>query len=708
MLDQSQTLPCADRPDPVPLILGQLARGNDVIRTDAVRAAARQSTGDNRVRRALLDCLLDEDPDVRTDAMDALVEAAQPGDGATLRRSLAGDPVREVKLAAIRALARIGDAEAIPLLRRLALSRCEEDVAWEDDIGAWDEWLEIQVAAIDALGVLNAVDAIEDILAARDDEDGQVLDGPVFAALAAMGETGAVWLLSVAQTETGLSRARSLAALAGTTSELMADYLEEMLADAAADIRNLAVSLLPDGDPRITALALSDPAEEVRLQALRRSGAARPGLAVQALRDVSPRVQALALDHLALPLDAEMHETVLANCMAWLLIGKAPLKIAAARILPRLAPDQAADPLLTLVRDTVQPLDARLAAVSALGTLSGPVATERMITLLGDETRQVRTMALTCLADLCRAGDAAAGESLAMAMNGTLLAPEQAVVQRADGAESGPDLAMPKADAPPAGHLVISRDGDIIETGPGDVAPAGQSTLASIQIGAVADPEPELAGETPEETAPKRRRRRPVEGPDDVADDLRLVALGIAGDCPDTGIAQAVAEAAQGADDALRQAAWRALLGRCDRTPDIADLAVKALRDENPAVRTSAAELLAQSPETAGGLAPCLEDGDALVRALAVRHCASDAQALAALADPARPVRDAALNRVLCDTAGVLPAEVFQTLYQGERIDTLAAACERSGPILTLCLQALSPPDLSPRQAHILLQALGR
>lgn len=710
MLDQSQTMPLADRPDPVPLFLEQLARGNEVIRTGAVRAAARQSISDSRVRLALLDSLLDEDPDVRTDAMDALVVCALPEDAEILRRSLQGDPVREVKHAAIRALARIGDTGSIPLLSKLAVSRAEDDVAWEDDTGAWDEWLEVQVFAIEALGDLKAVTAIQDILAARDDEEGQMLDGPVFAALAAMGDDGAVWLLSVAQTETGLSRKRSLETLAGMKSDLLTDYLDDMLKDPAADIRRLAVSLLREDDPRIPELTLKDPDEELRLVALRRFGPGRPDLATEALRDSSARVQAVALDHLVLPLEEDLQAAVLVNCIAWLRVGKEPLMIAAARLLPRLAPEQCADPLLELVRDTAQPLEARLAAVKALGSLSDPVATERLIALLGDETRQVRTVGLTRLAELSHAGDVAAGEALAMAMNGTLLAPEQAVVHREVDETAGPDLAMPKADTPPPGHLVISRDGDIIKADPEQPAPAGQSTLAAIQFTPVAEPEPEpeLAEDTPEESAPKRRRRRPVEGPDEVADDLRLVALGIAGDCPDQDIGLAVLEATQSDEESLRLTAWRALLRRSGRDEETVGLAEAALCDESPAVRAVAAEMLAQSPDTADRLAACFDDADALVRALAVRHAANDTQALAALADPTRPVRDAALGRVLGQAGDALAPEVFYALYRAERIDTLADACDRSGAVLTHCIQTLSGPDLSPKQAHILLQALGR
>ena len=125
---------------------------------------------------ALVAALMDPDPDVRADAMEALVTCARPHDAAQLRRSLIGDPVQEVKVAALRALARLRDRESIALIRRLALDRAEDTVNWEDTAGMWDDWLVVQIAAIEALGALGAADAIEDLLAARSDEFGQELD----------------------------------------------------------------------------------------------------------------------------------------------------------------------------------------------------------------------------------------------------------------------------------------------------------------------------------------------------------------------------------------------------------------------------------------------------------------------------------------------------------------------------------------------------
>ncbi len=716
MLDDSSAMPLANHPDPVPLLLSQLANGNDVLRTGAVRVAAAVAIGDNRVRIALLDSLLDEDPDVRTDAMDALVHCAKPEDGEVLRRSLLGDPVREVKHAAIQALAAIDDRASIPIFRKLVASRAEDEVAWEDDSDPWDEWLDVQLCVIDALGKMRAEEAIQDILDARDDEEGQTLDTEAFAALAQMGSEGAVWLLSVAQTEEGLGRKRALEALAGMKSDLLLDHAEVMITHEAADVRRLALPLMAADDTRIEEITLRDPDPTIRCEALTLFAPAQLDLALKALSDTDEAVQATALAYLDLPLEGDLQTSLIDNAIAWAHHGKEVLAIAAVRLLPQLAPDLAAITLPELAQDIERPLQLRLAAAVALSELGDLPATGALIVLLGNETQQVRTVALTRLAALSETGDGDATQALAVAMDGTLLAPERAMVDHPD--ENGPDLAMSKVDQPPRGHLRISRDGEIIEDDPGDEPgeDVPHSTLASIQmLGTPPAEEPELddtkpAEDTPEETPAKRRHRRAVEGPAEVGTDLRRVAFAIAGHLPGEAIETAVTEALEEADDPLRLSAWRAFYNRTvagHLTAVQCQRAVQGLRDEMPSIRSTAADILALHPETVASMIPCLEDDDALVRAVAVRHAAGPDEALVALGDTALSVRRAALDKVMAIEDAALEASAFRILSQEERIDTLAEGCSLSDTIMTLTVQALATPDLPPRIAYILMQALA-
>ena len=171
--------PAASDIDPAETIAPFLSAPEDVIRCAAARALA--ALGGESAAAPLVDTLMDPDPDVRADAMTALVRCARPEDAAAIRRSLEGDPVAEVKVAAIQALARLKDASPVGLLRALVRSRCEPEVAWDDADGAWDGWLDVQVAAIQALGAISADEAVDDLIEARHDEMGQDLDHVVFA-----------------------------------------------------------------------------------------------------------------------------------------------------------------------------------------------------------------------------------------------------------------------------------------------------------------------------------------------------------------------------------------------------------------------------------------------------------------------------------------------------------------------------------------------
>lgn len=695
MLDHSTTQGDCD---PVPALLRQLETGNDVIRTGAVRAMAAQISGDDRVRQALLAALLDEDVDVRSDAMDGLVNNAVAKDAEIIRRSLMGDPVREVKHAAIACLVALNDAGSVPVLRRLALSRCADDVAWEDETDAWDDWLDIQIAAIDALGQMQVIEAIDDILAARDDEMGQTLDSVVFRALRAMGSEGAVWLLSVAQTETGLARKRAIKALAAMGSDLLLDQADYLLGDETAAVRVLALPLLRPGDGRREALALRDPDVGVRCAALARS----PDLAEQCLADSSERVQALALDLLRHPMTPELQGEVGANALAWLTVAGADLASAAARILPRIAPDQAADALTALARDTARPLEARIEAVAVMATVRDAATCERLIALLGNETQQVRTVALTHLATAARGGDEAAIQALALAMDGILLAPDQAVVVHENGA--GLDVRASKGDGEPRLPLRITPEGEIVVADTDAVE--GQSTLGQIQQGLEAVDHPAEAEDTPEEAPNKRRKRRAVEGPDGVGDDLRHFAVSLAGDVPGEPVELAVLAASQTGDEVLRLAAYRALENRAELS-DLGWARVEAgLDDPVAAIRSVAAQTVARNPDYKARLAGYLTDSDALVRAIAVEACAEGEAALTWLSDPVRTVRATALRKVLAGGDNLALAG-FAALMQAERIDTLGDAIQTSELCRTAAFETLTKTDLPIRQVHVVLQALA-
>ena len=140
--------------------LSRVAReGVDVHRDLAIKALGR--IGDRAAVPALIEALRDPDEDVRTDAAEALSALADPRAAGPLMESLLGDPCDDVKLNAIAALARLRDPKLTPWLIRLLKGR-DEELVWDEtefhETG-WDDWTDIQIKAIEALGELGAIEA---------------------------------------------------------------------------------------------------------------------------------------------------------------------------------------------------------------------------------------------------------------------------------------------------------------------------------------------------------------------------------------------------------------------------------------------------------------------------------------------------------------------------------------------------------------------
>lgn len=374
----------------------------------------------------------------------------------------------------------------------------------------------------------------------------------------------------------------------------------------------------------------------------------------------------------------------------------------------RVASDQNTDVLVTLVRDPARPLEARIAAVNALGTLRDATASERLISFLSDPAQQVRTVALTHLAALANDGDSAAEHSLALAIEGVLIAPDKAVITRNEEPEAR-DAAAPKTDSTDAPRLRISPEGDIIPTDAKDAAPEGMSTLEAIQLSRAAPSDDQ--DEPGDTTGSKHRKRQSVEGPDRVASDLTRVALGITGDVTGSAIDTALETASQSPEDMHRLQAYRALqvrAGRIGLTDTMRTQIEFGTQDRLPAIRAICAEICVKDAALNADLEALLGDEDALVRAIVIRQLEDAETACSYLADSARAVRLAALDRLFKGADDVNYMGIFDTLLAAERIDTFSEAVTASPVIQDLALDHLSDAELPSIKAHVLLLALAQ
>lgn len=677
---------------------------NELLRCAALQAYARQENDPDALRATLLDALMDPDPDLRADAMEALADIAVETDLPAIRHSLTGDPVREVKQAAIRAMGRIGTATDKALLRGLVLSRCDDTVAWEDALGDWEEWLDIQVMAIDALGRLSDTDSIEDLFEARDDPNGQNLDTPVFDALGQMGNLGVSWLLAVVKTGNGLARKRAADTLARLAPETLVDHIDILLEQDGPALRLHAVGALTEEDKRLAELALHDSDPAVRRFALQKAVACDPTLALQGLKDKYAGVQAAALDMLTLPPDQVQADAIADNLCAWMSAAKPALLTAAARNVARLVPDRAEDLLAELAGDESKPLEARVVAVRALSALEPSVPIERLTALLSNPSQQVRLAATLALRDCA---DPVAHEVLADAAEQTYLSKEAAVVQRATD-KNGPEVGAPKEGSTGQSKIRITAEGEIV---PAEKTPEQQvSTLSSILAGAEGVSEPaEMAEDTPEDSAPKRKKRRAVEGPDKVAKSLALDVLRNCADLAGDKMGPAIIAQMQCDDDDVRRIAWKAASTRFSAGLD-ADLFQKpaqaALEDPDPQIQFHAFDMLDFGKDDSDVRAMALKCSDGLTRASAVRQLPAN-EALDYLSDSEALVRKAAAAVLLETPTPSNLNRAVSTLSDAKWINTLSYLLEQAQPAREFVLSELSSGNVSDQKAYIYLRALA-
>ena len=451
--------------DAATVIVRHLQSEDEVIR--CLSAKALGAIGDNRAADALIAALNDTDPDVRADAMEALGTCARPDDAQQICHSLIGDPVQEVKVSALRALAFLGDRDSIALIRRLAVDRAEDLVNWEDGAGMWDDWLDVQITAIEVLGDLDASDAVEDLLAARSDELGQELDHVVFSALSRIQDGGVAALTGLLRDGEERVRARTLTTLSKSRPEILAPMIEFFIADANPDVRCLAVACAAPDSAHAEKLALHDPDAAVRLSAVSAFGGQRPDLATAALADPDETIRATALEHVVSRADPSVDDDLLANVVAWALTAGARLAKTCSSVLPKIAPQRAAQPLIALASDDQRPVEARGAALLGLGQMVGDGAIEQLNASATDPLQPIRVAALAGLARICVEGASAADRSLAeealmAAMTGGLQTADAPAVEDVLGAGNG-ELAASKVEGGGQRRVTITRDGDIVD-----------------------------------------------------------------------------------------------------------------------------------------------------------------------------------------------------------------------------------------------------
>jgi len=434
----------------------------------------------------LIEATRQEDEDVRADALAVLAKLQDPAAAEALVWSLENDPVLESKIAVIQGLVAAGNRDVLPLLRDLVVDRCEDRVAFEDETSDWDDWLDVQKECVKALGALGDEDGAEKLMEAARDEFGQELWPDVLDALSHMKTTGLLQLIDTARDPSARVRERTAKVLAQTEDARAADVLKVLFTDADPDVRLAAASsLLMRGEPDFGVSLVEESDARLRKLAIEKGeGLRRAKLVDLGFTDENTDVRIAALTALKLRDLAPVEEDIVRLTEQNLRSAGDPLKMHMAALLAACASKEALDLLLDIERLNAAPV-IRKAALGALAGKPDPKVLERFSERIGSDSQMVRLAAISGLASLAKATEAAAGEAtdvasnaaavLGLVLSGTLI-PEQPKAKDAekDGKdadnkeagnnESGPRFgAMASDDEGARRGIKLDREGNIIE-----------------------------------------------------------------------------------------------------------------------------------------------------------------------------------------------------------------------------------------------------
>ncbi len=680
--------------------------------------------------QSLIKALLDEDEDVRGDAAEALLKLADPASGQQLMENLLGDPCTDVKLSAIATLAKLGDQRVIPWLQRMVRGR-DPEIAWDEEefySSGWDDWVEIQVGAIEALAELNAVETIPDIVAAISHDDAQDLAAVAFKSLAAMGSEGLKALAEFLDVDDTRLRRRAAAVLASTDGEEVSEALRRVITDPSSEVRSAVLKarakFFPD-DPLLVEL-LKDVEVAIRADAALLIGGYYPDLLRDLLDDPSETVRTQAIKAIAL-IDADQVDDALVDRLSAEVSSTSPgLSVAASSTLAVIAPHSALEVLPDLLDDVSRPIAARLGALNGLTAIGGDEVVSALLEVVDDEQRQVRLEAMSALANLARADDVwpnMAGSRLLEALGGSYDPDEdqheadlksdehsehevEEIKNKAEPEESVPVEVIAKEEFP------ISTLDSILNEAPG-MAPAVGLPEKGIELSktdmerlAIAK---RVIGKKKVKVEPKITRH----------DDIRQFAARVLGDLDQDEVIKALAVSIATDDIESRLAAADSLARISARNVHFSSDVIKTICDnlstDNLSLKLSLIRALSgcDSDEVADQLEVLLDDEDSSVRAEAIRALSGsrklEEKAEILLADPEPFVRMNAAEAIARDTA----PENFEKLmdfsfsfegYHGRRTAALLRKVdkERSN---TAFLNVLDDPD-KKRNWSIAIEAL--
>ena len=594
-------------------IVSQLCRvlkdGIDIHRCQAARGLGRIAAVE--AVPALIEALLDEDEDVRTDAAEALARIADPRAAKQLLENLIGDPCPEVKLAAIEGLARLNEVAVVPYLRQLARSRDTDIVSNDDSFfeTGWDDWTDFQVAAIKALAEMGRVEAVDDIVFALDDADGQDLTEVAFNAFAKLRQPGALALGTFLDDPHPRVRRRAATAVGRIEDPAAKSFVSRALMDIEAEVRLAVGTVLATknpGDPRLEDL-LRDENPEVRAELTRLCAHRYPERLATLTSDGTVSVRRAALKSLADHPDLFTRDE--RDDFARVHLENPDPETAASAVSILGESENSDIDLAELFTDNSKPVQVRTAALRGLVAAVDQRLYAMIDTVLTDDRAgQIRFDALAALAGLARksAWPNQAGDALISALNR-----ENAAAEADEAIEREQPASVDTAESGEAAPATSTLDAIM----------GGDRSVDSTRV--ESDSPVELTGsdlaflELTKRNVGKRVVR---EKTSQSAIHIPRFAAGLLGDFPNESVASSLAESFAHNNSDLRLAVVNSLVRIGEELGYLPQAAIEALtnslahRDRD--LRRGAVRALGASAAkaAASALFPCLSDEDASVR----------------------------------------------------------------------------------------------
>ncbi len=539
------------------VLRNQATDGIDIHRTAAIKALSRIDL--NGSVFVFIKALLDEDEDVRADASEALVRTGDKRAAKQLHENLLGDPAAQVKLNAIDALAVMGHKEVIPLLRRLLKGR-DEEIVWDEDefyASEWDDWTDVQLHALKALGTLRAQDAVPDIVEALGDMDTHDIMETGFRVLASLGRSGIEALGAFLDHADARCRRRSAAVLASSRSPHAAAAIARALSHKDADVRYACGGALMSIDPADARVKILLADANPAIRAAMASGCLQHhrDMAAILIKDPDTAVRRAVYQVLAAVPDLLDAKTALVALEADRRADDEKTAAAAIQASMVIAPDDLRPQMIEELADENVAVEIRLAILKALENDTSEEALEVLIGNLAVDKRQLRLKSMTALARM--AANAPwpnmAGDALLSALRGELIPPPEMPE------EKEPDVVEADFDNKNEPEPEAEADEDAQEEAQEDAEPdIPQSTLAAILsddpvIAEVLKKKTETVGLSPQDmeflqiaTDRKKKNERRRLSPDPVVapyQDVRRFAARLLGDVRRSEVMQALGEA---------------------------------------------------------------------------------------------------------------------------------------------------------------------